>query len=202
MMPEGKKCCCCTLMTACLILDWLIFIGELFSIFKTAMNIMEGTFDDIADKNIVKLAKKSYVKAEQNNRFILATRIALVIELNVSFVFLVVSFVIIRAKKHSSTDFLPMLVAIPISAFISYIFIGVHTINIGFSHSLTVATNVVCCITTNMIKFCIWLCFFMHWQEIRADEKLDDVQITQIQPRVTGSRSIIHVKPSPNEYGN
>ena len=72
------------------------------------MHIMKGAFDDIADKNIVKLAKKSYVKAEQNNRFILATRIALVIEINVSFVFLVVSFVIIRAKKHSSTDFLPM----------------------------------------------------------------------------------------------
>ena len=200
-MGEGKKCCCCTLRTVCLTLSWLAFIWELFSILKAAMNIMGESFDDISDKNIERLAKKSYVKAEQIKSFILTTKFEMVISLMVSFVFLVVSFIIIGAKKPISTDLLPMLIAIPISAFVSYIFIAVHTINIGFMHPLTIAINIVHCIT-NIISFCVWLCFFTHWQEIRAEEELGAVKITRVQPRVTGHRSIIQVKPSSEKYGN
>ena len=199
-MAKGKNYCCCTLRTVCLIFAALIFIWSLVIIMREAVKFIGGTYynAEISTDDIEILAKRSKVRVEQIQSFILTSKFETAINLTISVVNVVVSFVfILGVKKRNSKHLIPMLVSIPMEVILSfvlivtficcsssisaalalaktsnkgfYVFIVVHTISSGLFHPITVTLNVVYCFSI-IISFFIWLCFFIHWQEIRAKE--------------------------------
>lgn len=168
-MAVMEKCCCCSVRTGSLVFGGLILIGSILAVGRDAKEIMEGSPNlSYEDRQlVVDQLQIEGMTADQLQTFLTTAHYTTIADLFLSIGMIVVSGLLIYGVNKGIARFVkPILVFIPIDFVIRFIFVCVHSINLGFLHPLSITLNFICCIGM-VIDIFIWLCFYSHWQQIK-----------------------------------
>eukprot|EP00092_Neocalanus_flemingeri_P005866 GFUD01006314.1.p1 GENE.GFUD01006314.1~~GFUD01006314.1.p1 ORF type:complete len:183 (-),score=28.05 GFUD01006314.1:250-798(-) len=170
-MAVFERCCCCRVRTACLLFGALILIGSIFAIGRDVKEILAN--EDFSHQELQQVLKhlnmENMMTAEQLKTFFTTDFYTTIADLILAIVMVIVSGVLLYGVHKAIARFLvPILVLIPFDFLIRFIFVCVHSFNLGFLSPLLITMNVACSIGMIFDIF-LWLCIFSHWQQINDE---------------------------------
>ena len=187
-MMVWKKCCCCSIMRACLLIGAL---GTFCCITRIKSDVTEILEDKIGKDtreekiNIMMAAMEElniYASKKDVGQFIDVQVPTAYADLIVNSFGLIAYFcVIFGAKKSSEKLLIPALVFIPIDFLKCTVFVILFTIPLGFSNPFSIAL-----IILNLLNALIyvpeWIAIYSLRQEILGNDGTGDYEMAQQQP--------------------
>ena len=187
-MIVWKKCCCCSIMRACLLIGALGTFGCITRIKSDVTEILEDKIgkDTREEKiNIMMAAMQElniYASQDGVGQFIDMQVPTAYVDLIVNSFGLIAFFcVIFGAKKSSEKLLIPALVFIPIDFLKCTVFVILFAIPLGFSNPFSIAL-----IVLNLLNALIyvpeWIAIYSLRQEILGNDGTGAYELAQQQP--------------------
>ena len=174
-MVVMEKCCCCSVRTACLIFGSLALIGSIIQVGNDGKEIIghlhkshdqsEAEVRELYDLSAYTFGVDSS-KDEIRNFFEIGFYFSIT-DLILSIGMIVAAGCVIYGVRREKDNFLfPALVIWPFDFLVRFIFVFVHSFNLGFFHPISLLMNVALCFGIVFDIF-IWLCVYSHWQQLK-----------------------------------
>ena len=164
-MAVMEKCCCCSVKTGSLVLGSLMLIGSILAVGRDAKDVMAGS-PDISYSDLELVVDQLGMSVEQMQTFVSTSHYTTIADLFLSLAMIIFSSLLLYGVNKGVAKYVkPILVFLPVDFVVRFIFVCIHSINLGFFHPLSIALNIVCCIGMVFDIF-IWLCFYSHYQQL------------------------------------
>merc|ERR1712179_16284 len=164
IMPVLENCCCCTVKTGSVVLAALMLIGSVISVGSDAKDIMAGP---PAYRDASLISSEFGISHDQAHTFLQTAYYTTIANLFLSIICIVISSILIYGvNKENAAHVKPMLVFIPLDFVVRFVFVCIHSINMGFLHPVTMFLNVAICISM-VIEIFVWLCIYSHYQQLK-----------------------------------
>eukprot|EP00092_Neocalanus_flemingeri_P012566 GFUD01013544.1.p1 GENE.GFUD01013544.1~~GFUD01013544.1.p1 ORF type:complete len:183 (+),score=39.02 GFUD01013544.1:193-741(+) len=182
-MAVMERCCCCSVRTGALIFGALALIGSILAIGRDIKDIMKTEDEYMSNEDLqsVITGLEIDMTVTQMRTFLTTAEFTNIADLLLSIAMVIVSGLLIFGVHKGIAKFvLPILFLIPIDFLIRFIFVCVHSINLGFLHPMSLTLNLACSIGMVFDIF-IWLCIFSHWQQIKDEvDGKDDNEMRRV----------------------